>query len=58
MNITQATAAIEAAAIAGLIDQATARAAYAAVRETSYYGNRMTSADRARIVRVRFGIAA
>jgi hypothetical protein len=56
MTITAASALIAAAFNAGLIDGETAARAQDAIRARSYYGNAMTATDRARIVRVRFGI--
>lgn len=56
MNVNVASALIGRALEAGQIDGATAARAQAAIRARSYYGNRMTPRDRARIVNVRFGI--
>lgn len=56
MNISTASDLIAAALDAGQIDRNTAIRAQAAIRERSYYGNRMTPADRCRIVNLRFGI--
>ena len=56
MNITEASAVIAAAFNSGSINNETAVRAQVAIRERSYYGNRMTNEDRERIVRVRFGI--
>jgi len=56
MNISTASALIGQALEAGQIDRATAIRAQEAIRARSYYGNRMTGADRRRIVNVRFGI--
>jgi hypothetical protein len=56
MNITEASAVIAAAFSSGSINNETAVRAQVAIRERSYYGNRMTNEDRERIVRVRFGI--
>lgn len=56
LSITQAAALIEAALNAGHIDRETAIRAQAAIRERSYYGNRMTGRDRERLLSLRFGI--
>ena len=56
MDIATASDLIATALFTGQIDQDTAIRAQRAIRERSYYGNRMTGRDRARIVNVRFGI--
>lgn len=56
MTITQGANLIAAYLAAGVIDFATATRAQAAIRERSYYGNRMTGEDRRRILNLRFGI--
>lgn len=56
MNITTASVLIAAALADGRIDIETAKRANIAIREPSYYGNRMTNEHRARIIRLRFGI--
>lgn len=57
MSITTASALIASRFTAGLIDQATAQRAQAAIR-ASRYGNSMSPADRAAMLASRFGIAA
>lgn len=56
MSITTASDLITNALAAGRISAELAKRAQVAVRESSYYGQRMTNRDRARIVAVRFGI--
>jgi len=56
LTITQASDLIAAYLNAGRIDRATAIRAQAAIRERLYYGNRMTAADRGRMLALRFGI--
>ncbi|MNC80905.1 hypothetical protein D3C75_1338500 [compost metagenome] len=56
MNITQASAKIAQALQAGIIDQATAVRAQAAIREKKYYGNTMKPNHRESILVNRFGI--
>ena len=56
MNVTTASDLITNALAAGRISAEVAKAAQIAVRESSYYGQRMTNRDRARVVTVRFGI--
>jgi hypothetical protein len=58
MNITNASALITAALASGTIDAATALRAQSAIRESSYYGLRMTADDRQRMLANRFGISA
>jgi hypothetical protein len=57
MTITQAAALIAQALESGRIDRETATRAQDAIRASSYAGYRMTAADRARIITLRFGIA-
>lgn len=57
MTITEASALIAMALDAGQIDYQTACQAQTAIRASAYYGHRMTAADRARILALRFGIA-
>lgn len=56
MTTTQGANLIAAYLAAGAITFATAARAQAAIRERSYYGNRMTGEDRRRILNLRFGI--
>lgn len=56
MNITNASALIASAFAAGRISADTARSAQIDIRAKSSYGQAMTSADRARIVNVRYSI--
>jgi hypothetical protein len=56
MSITTASSLIAAALASGAISAAAAKDAEIAIRAKSNYGQAMASADRARIVRVRFGI--
>lgn len=56
ISITQAELAISQAQTAGSISQDAALSARKAIREKSYYGTSMTGADRARMLRLRFGI--
>jgi hypothetical protein len=56
MNITTASALIASAFAAGRISAETSKAAQNDIRAKSNYGQVMTSADRARIVNVRYGI--
>lgn len=57
MNISTASALIARFFEQGAIDAATAQRAQAAIREQSYYGNRMSNDDRRRMLANRFGIA-
>jgi hypothetical protein len=56
MSIQNASTLIANAFAAGRIAAETAKAAQIAIRAKSNYGQAMTSADRARIVNVRYGI--
>lgn len=56
MNVSTASTLIGRYVAEGRIDHATAARAQAAIRSADYYGNRMTGADRQRILNLRFGI--
>lgn len=56
MTIAQAERAISSAEAAGRISCETARSVRIAIRDKSCYGMSMTTEDRARIVRIRYGI--
>ena len=58
MNITTASALIASQLESGSISQDLANRAQFAIRESSYYGQRMTADDRRRMLKNRFGIEA
>ena len=56
MNVSTASALIGRYVAEGRIDHATAARAQDEIRRVEYYGNRMTGADRRRLLSLRFGI--